>query len=73
MNTQHTKQSTTKGQEYGFNVFLDRKQLAHRWQVSRETIKRRERSCLLKPCRLNARVIRYRLSDIIHIEEEAQV
>jgi predicted site-specific integrase-resolvase len=50
------------------NVLLTRKQLAERWQVSIETIKRRERANLIKPVRLDGRVLRYRLSEIISFE-----
>jgi predicted site-specific integrase-resolvase len=51
-------------------TLLTRKQLAERWQVSVETIKRRERGKLIKPVRLDGRVLRYRLSDIMRFEGE---
>jgi hypothetical protein len=50
---------------------VSRKELAKRWGVSTETIKRRTRDELLKPLRFNQRLLRYRLSDIIRIEQEA--
>jgi predicted site-specific integrase-resolvase len=53
------------------NVLLTRKQLAERWQVSVETIKRRERANLIKPIRLDGRVLRYRLSEIMRFEGAA--
>jgi hypothetical protein len=51
-------------------VLLTRKQLAERWQVSVETIKRREKGKLIKPVRLDGRVLRYRLSEIMRFEGE---
>jgi hypothetical protein len=49
---------------------LTRIELARRWKVSIETLKRRERARILRPVRLDGRVIRYRLSDVLRIEEE---
>ncbi|MGK0185689.1 MAG: DNA-binding XRE family transcriptional regulator [Verrucomicrobiales bacterium] len=48
---------------------ISRDQLAKRWSVSKETIKRREREGLLSPVRFNQRLIRYRLDDILAIEQ----
>ncbi|MGK0186686.1 MAG: DNA-binding XRE family transcriptional regulator [Verrucomicrobiales bacterium] len=48
---------------------ISRDQLAKRWSVSKETIKRREREGLLSPLRFNQRLIRYRLDDILAIEQ----
>jgi hypothetical protein len=50
---------------------VSRKELSERWAVSTETIKRRTREGLLKPLYFNQRLLRYRLSDIIRIEQEA--
>jgi predicted site-specific integrase-resolvase len=50
---------------------VSRRELSERWGVSTETIKRRTREGLLKPVRFNQRLLRYRLSDIICIEQEA--
>jgi predicted site-specific integrase-resolvase len=50
---------------------VSRKELSKRWGVSTETIKRRTREGLLKPLCFNQRLLRYRLSDIIRIEQEA--
>jgi DNA-binding transcriptional regulator YhcF (GntR family) len=49
---------------------LTRRELAERWKVSIETVKRRERVRMLRPMRLDGRVIRYRMSDVIRIEQE---
>ena len=48
---------------------LTRLELARRWKVSIETLKRRERARILRPVRLDGRVIRYRVSDVLRIEE----
>ena len=49
---------------------LTRSELARRWKVSIETLKRRERARILRTVRLDGRVIRYRLRDVLRIEEE---
>jgi hypothetical protein len=49
---------------------LTRLELARRWKVSIETLKRRERARILRPVRLDGRVIRYRVSDVLKIEKE---
>ena len=51
---------------------LSRKQLATRWQVSKETIKRREKAGVLPVLKLG-RDARYRLSDVLRLEREAEV
>jgi hypothetical protein len=48
---------------------LTRRELADRWKVSIETIKRRERARVLRPLRLEGRIIRYRMSDVVRIEQ----
>ena len=50
---------------------LPRKAVAMRWSCSTETIKRRTREGWLHPVRFNQRLIRYPLSEIIRIEQEA--
>jgi CHAD domain-containing protein len=50
---------------------ISRKALAERWSCSTETIKRRTRDGLLHPIRFNARMIRYQLSEIVRVEQEA--
>jgi hypothetical protein len=52
--------------------FLTRKGLADRWQLSTETLKRRER-CGLLPFLKLGRGVRYRLVDIEHLEADAEV
>jgi hypothetical protein len=44
--------------------------LAQRWKVSIETLKRRERSRILRPVKLKGRIIRYRMIDVLRIEDE---
>jgi hypothetical protein len=56
--------SPNKGQE----VLLSRRQVAQRWGVCTEAVKRREREDLLRAVRFNGRLIRYRLSEIQEIE-----
>ena len=51
-------------------TLLTRSELAKRWKVSIETLKRRERAKILRPVRLEGRVIRYRMSDVLRIEDE---
>ena len=51
---------------------LTRSELARRWKVSIETLKRRERTKVLQPVRLDGRIIRYRMSDVLRVEEEGQ-
>jgi hypothetical protein len=46
-------------------------ELARRWRVSVETLKRRERARILRPIRLDGRVVRYRWSDIPRMEDES--
>jgi len=52
---------------------LTRRELADRWKVSIETIKRRERARVLRPLRLEGRIVRYRMSDIARIEMEGDI
>ena len=49
---------------------LTRLELAKRWKVSIVTLKRRERARILRPVRLDGRVVRYRVSDVLRIEQE---
>jgi hypothetical protein len=51
---------------------VTRKGLASRWQVSVETLKRRERCGILPVLKLG-RGVRYRLDDIERIEADAEV
>ena len=49
---------------------LTRRELACRWKVSIETLKRRERTMILRPMRLDGRIVGYRMSDVVRIEQE---
>jgi hypothetical protein len=51
---------------------ISRRALAERWQVSTETLKRRER-CGVLPFLKLGRGVRYRLADIEHLEADAEV
>jgi len=51
---------------------LTRKELSGRWQLSTETLKRRER-CGLLPFLKLGRGVRYRLADVESLESEAAV
>jgi hypothetical protein len=51
---------------------LTRRELCHRWRVSGETLKRRERAGILRPLKLG-RGVRYRLADIERVEAQAEV
>jgi hypothetical protein len=50
---------------------LSRRDLAERWTTSIKTLKRREKAGILRPLSLGPRTVRYRLSDILRIEEDA--
>jgi len=51
---------------------LTRKELATRWQVSTETIKRREKDGSLPSLRLG-RSVRYRMADVEILETDARL
>jgi predicted site-specific integrase-resolvase len=53
-------------------VFIDRIELAERWMVSTESIKRYEKQGILQPIKIAPRVIRYRMDDIEAIETGAR-
>ena len=56
-----------------FNLeLMTRRELASRWRVSTETIKRRERAGILPVLKLGLGA-RYRLRDVMRIEDEALV
>lgn len=50
---------------------VTRKELAERWSLSIKTLKRRERTGELRPLTLSANTVRYRMSEILAIEEDA--
>ena len=66
--TNQAPESTQSANSDRRGDLLSRSQLASRWGVSKETIKRREREGLLTPIRFNQRLLRYRLEDIVTIE-----
>jgi hypothetical protein len=51
--------------------FMSRRQVADRWGVSTETVKRRCRDGILPVVRFNRRLIRHRLSDVLKVERDA--
>jgi ribosome-binding protein aMBF1 (putative translation factor) len=53
-------------------LLISRKQLAERWSLSVETLKRRERAGILPALKMG-RGVRYRLHDIERIEQQAEV
>ena len=53
-------------------VTVSRQELALRWRCCIETIKRREKSRVLKALKLG-RLVRYRLADVEAVEAEAEV
>ena len=66
----HSQQKDLTNQKN--EVLLSRKQVADRWSVSLETIKRREAAGVLQPLRFSARQVRYRLSDVVSAEQSAE-
>jgi hypothetical protein len=61
---------TSKDDRATEDSLLTRRELANRWKVSIETLKRRERASILRPIRLDGRIVRYRMSDVVKIEQE---
>jgi hypothetical protein len=51
---------------------LTRQDLCKRWQCSKETLKRRERSGALRPLRFGPRFVRYALADVLEQERLAR-
>ena len=60
-----------RGMDERDHILVSRAELARRWRVSVETLKRRERARILRPIRLDGRVVRYRWSDILRVENES--
>jgi hypothetical protein len=50
---------------------ISRPALAARWECHVETIKRWERQGLLHPVGLSSRLIRYRMAEVLAIEQKA--
>ena len=65
-----SKEAMSKHDSPTYDPLLTRRELANRWKVSVETLKRRERARILRPIRLDGRVVRYRMSDVVKIEQE---
>ena len=61
---------TSKDDRATEDSLLTRRELANRWKVSVETLKRRERASILRPIRLDGRIVRYRMSGVVKIEQE---
>ena len=53
------------------DCFLSRAEVMRRWRVSIRTLKRREQQGILRPIRMSAHAVRYRLSDVVRGEDEA--
>ena len=53
--------------------YITRRQLASRWECSVMTLKRREKAGLLPFSKLCGEGVRYLLSDIEHVEQQAEV
>jgi predicted site-specific integrase-resolvase len=53
------------------DCFLSRAEVMRRWRVSITTVRRREQQGILRPIRMSAHVVRYRLSDVVRAEDEA--
>ena len=50
---------------------ISRKELSDRWNLSIKTLKRREKAGELHPLTLSANTVRYRISEILALEEQA--
>jgi hypothetical protein len=59
---------TTLGEEL---ELISRPGLARRWKCHPESLKRREKKGLLHPIALSARMIRYRMNEVLALEAEA--
>ena len=68
----NTHSITNRNRKEGIFTLFTRNELARRWAVSIETLKRREKAGQL-PCLKIGRGVRYRSTDIERIETEAEV
>jgi len=59
--------------QIGMDGMLTRKDLAARWNVCTETIKRREKVGALPFVAMGPRLKRYRLSDVLRLEAQMHV
>ena len=53
--------------------FISRRELGERWSISVREIIEREKRGVLKPHRFSYKMVRFRLSDVIAVEEAAKV
>jgi hypothetical protein len=51
--------------------FLTRDELRERWRLSLSELHNKEKAGVLKPYRFSYKIVRYKLSDILAIEQEA--
>ena len=51
--------------------YISRQELSARWDCSLETLKRREKQGILRPVGFSGRMVRYRLSEVLAVEQEA--
>jgi hypothetical protein len=51
--------------------FLTRDELCARWRLSLSELHNKEKAGILKPYHFSYKIVRYKLSDILKIEEEA--
>ena len=71
---QHALQHTMKQKQTNAELLhhLSRQQVAVRWQCSTETVRRREKAGILPSRRLGG-LVRYSITDIEKIEQQAEV
>lgn len=72
MRTSTNARNTMKQTPAEPNHLISRRQLAVRWQVTTETLKRGEKAGTLPFLKLGTRV-RYRITDVEKIEQQAEV
>ena len=65
------KANNVHNTEVSSQILISRRELAQRWSCSTETVKRRTREGVLHPVRFNSRMIRYAMSEVVRIEQEA--
>jgi hypothetical protein len=58
-------------QEIDIGGLLSRRDVAKRWRVSTETVKRRQRAGLLHPLYFSKRLIRYSAIEVARLERDA--
>jgi predicted DNA-binding transcriptional regulator AlpA len=73
MTTVQPKTGRSKKEERLEDPLLSAQEVAKWMGVSVRTIKRREKDGQLSPIRFNDRLVRYRLSDVLKIQQQATV